>query len=122
MEQTKTLGQWLVERCEQENLSLREAAAKTGLSHATIRDVMNNGRASAETIRKLAHAFGGDGNERLALEDLLLVLAGYRTPRDDRTELSQPLARLMDLVAEFSEPQLKMMARFAQFLGEMEKE
>lgn len=121
MEQTKTLGQWLVERCERENLSLREAAAKTSLSHATIRDVMNNSRASAETIKKLAHAFGGNGNERLALEDVLLVLAGYRTPRDDHSELSQPLARLMDLVAEFSEPQLKMMARFAQFLGEMEK-
>ncbi|MBA7716842.1 hypothetical protein ES703_125924 [subsurface metagenome] len=42
---------------------------------------MKRDRASPETIRKLAAGFGGDGtNERLALEDHLLMLGGHRTP------------------------------------------
>ncbi|GAH20429.1 unnamed protein product, partial [marine sediment metagenome] len=61
-------------------------------------------------------------NERLALEDSLLILAGYRTERPEGEDLSQPLARLMDMVANFNEPQLKLMTRFAEFLTEMEKE
>jgi len=77
---------------------------------------------SPETIKKLAHAFGEDGNQRLALEDSLLILAGYRTERPKGRDLSQPLARLMDMVANFDEPQLKLMAHFAEFLAETEKE
>jgi len=50
----KNLSQWLKDRCEQEHLSLREAGAKTGLSHSTIDDVIKGGHPSAETIRKLA--------------------------------------------------------------------
>ncbi len=120
--QTKGLGQWLNERCKAEHLSLRQAAAKSGLSHATIADIMKGTSPSPETIRKLALAFGENGNERLALEDSLLILAGYRTERPEGEDLSQPLARLMDMVANFNEPQLKLMARFAEFLTEMEKE
>lgn len=120
MGRTNGLGQWLEERCEEEHLSLRQSAAKTGLSHATISAVINGGRPSADTIQKLAKAFGGDGAERLALEEKLLTLAGYRTSHGDK-EISQPIARLMDLVAQFSEPQLKLMCSFAKFLAEMEK-
>lgn len=120
--QPRRIGEWLDEQCKQRGLSLRQAADKTGLSHATIRDIRNNGTASAESIRKLAQTFGGDNHEKLALEDKLLVLAGYRTPRPEGEELSQPLARLMDLVSGFSEAQLKLMARFAEFLSEMEKD
>ena len=72
------LGQWLRERCRREHLSLRQAAARSGLSHATLAQVIKSGHASPETVRKLAQAFDGDG--RLALEDYLLVLAGHRTP------------------------------------------
>ncbi len=75
------LGRWLRERCQRERLSLRQAAARSGLSHATLAKVIKSGHASPETIRKLAAGFGGDGtNQRLALEDHLLVLAGHRTP------------------------------------------
>ena len=120
--QTKGLGQWLKERCKAERLSLRQAAVRSGLSHATIADIMKGTSPSPETIRKLALAFGENGNERLALEDSLLILAGYRTQRPDGEDISQPLARLMDKVANFSEPQLKLMARFAEYLADLEKE
>ena len=120
--QVAGLGQWLKDRCQAEGLSLRQAAAKTGLSHATIADVINGTSPSPETIKRLSHSFGGDGNEGLALEDSLLILAGYRTQRPDGEDLNQPMARLMDKVANFSEPQLKLMARFAEYLAEMEKE
>jgi len=114
------IGQWLQERCQRERLSLREAAARTGLSHATISDTIKGSHPSAETMRKLAQAFGGDGHQRLALEDRLLVLAGYRTGRP-REKLSKPLAQLMDKVRQFDEPRLKMMTRFADFLAEIEE-
>lgn len=115
-----SLGQWLEQMCKREGLSLRKAAAKTGLSHGTIGDIKNGVQPSAETIRKLAHAFGGNGKRGLVLEDQLLMLAGYRTGRPDEG-LSEPMARLMDRVSEFSESQLKVMSRFADFLAEMEK-
>ena len=92
--QATGLGSWVVERCRVEGLSLRQAAAKTGLSHATIRDIMNGGSASAETIRKLAAGFGGDGEAtRLAVEDKLLTLCGYRSERPEE-KLSEPMGRL----------------------------
>jgi len=123
VEEQTGLSQWLKDKCHAEGLSTRQAAAKTGLSHATISDIINGASLpSPETIKRLAHAFGGDGNERLALEDSLLILAGYRTQRPDGEDLSQPLARLMDKVANFSEPQLKLMARFAEYLADLEKE
>lgn len=112
-EKQDTIGQWLANICR--GLSLREAGAKTGLSHATIRDIINTSHADPESIRKLAQAFGGDTNGRFALEDRLLVLAGYRTPRPEE-ELSEPLAKLMDAVKGFDELQLKMMSKFAHFL------
>jgi len=117
------LSQWLKDRCKAEGLSTRQAAARTGLSHATISDIINGASLpSPETIKRLTKAFGEDGNERMALEDSLLILAGYRTQRPDGEDLSQPLARLMDKVANFSEPQLKLMARFAEYLAGLEKE
>jgi len=116
----ESLGQWLKDRCKAERLSMRQAAVKVGLSHATIADIVKGASPSPETIRKLAQAFGGSGNEKLALEDGLLILAGYRTPRSEGEELSVPLAQLMDRLNQFSEPQIKIMTRFAEFLTEME--
>ena len=101
---------------------LRRAATKTGLSHATIQHIINGGSVSSESIRRLAQAFGGDGNERLALEDAMLIIAGHRTRRPEGQELSQPLARLIDMVSRFNESQLKLMAHFVEFLAKMEKE
>ena len=80
MENPGKLSQWLQAVCQKRNLSLRQAAAKTGLSHTAVRNIIAGGsRPLPETIRKLAQGFGGDGaTERLALENRLLVLAGYR--------------------------------------------
>jgi len=92
----KELSRWLKDRCQSEHLSLRQAAARTGLSHVTIADVIKGGRPLPETIRKLAAGFGGDGtNMRFALEDYLLTLAGYRSERPGE-KLSELLAQLMD--------------------------
>lgn len=113
------LGEWLQERCQRESLSLRQAGAKAGLSHATIRDIVNGNAASPTTIRKLARAFGGDGQQELAaLEDKLLTLAGYRGERPE-VEISETMGRLLDRIGGFSESQLKMMERFADFMAEM---
>ncbi|MBA7637670.1 hypothetical protein ES703_45316 [subsurface metagenome] len=116
---TAGLGGWLAERCREEGLSLRQAAAKTGLSHTTIDAIMGGGSASAATIRKLAQAFAGNGQRRLVLEDKLLILAGYRTPRDGE-ELSEPLARVIDKLSQFSKSHLKLMEHFADFISDME--
>ena len=84
------LGKWLKETCQRQRLSLRQAANKTGLSHTTIAQLMKGTGASPQTIRKLATAFSEKGKQRWALEDKLFVLAGYRTDRLDREELSEP--------------------------------
>jgi len=121
--QVSGVGQWLKEMCQKQGLSLRQAAAKTGLSHGTIEGIIRGAAPSPETIRRLAQSFGGDGhNEKLALEDSLLILAGYRTPRPEGQDLTQPLARLLDAVAHFDEAKLKLMADFAEYLTRLEKE
>ena len=117
-----SLGSWLEEKCKSERLSLRQAAAKTSLSHSTLANIRKgNSNVSGETIKKLARYFSGDGTrKRLVLEDRLLVLAGYRTERPE-DEPSELMARLMDILSQFSKQQLKIMARFGEFLAEMEK-
>ena len=111
-----TLGGWLGKKCQEERLSYRKAAEKTGLSHATIADIINGNRPSAATVKKLAEAFSGNGeHQRVAMEDFLLSLCGYRSEKKEG-ELSEPLARLMDKLSEFSEAQLEIMERFADFV------
>ena len=119
MEEQGGLGQWLQERCKREHLSLRKAAAKTGLSHATIRDIINGSGATPETIRKLVAAFGGGENQRFALEGKLLVLAGYRSERPEG-ELTEPMAELMDKVKKFGEAEIRIMVCFTDYLVEKE--
>jgi len=120
MAEPRGLGRWLKERCQEEHLSLRRAGDKTGLSHSTIQAIMNGGRASPETISKLAHSFGGNHNETIALEDELFILAGYRTKSE--LEISQPLARLIDVIKDFSQPQLRVMSAFATYLAEVNQD
>ena len=123
MKERVSLSEWLEERCKREHLSLRQAAARTGLSHATIADIRKGVRPVPETIQKLAKSFGGDGpNQRLALEDYLLTLAGYRTPRPEGEEPSVAYATLIDKVRGLSQPQLEMMVSFADFLMKIEGE
>lgn len=113
--QLTSVGQWLKEKCQQERLSLREAGKRTGLSHSTIQAVINGGRPSPQTVTKLATVFGGDGeNERAALEDKLLFLAGWR---NREAEISQPVSQLIDIVKDFSEPQLRVVSAFASYLA-----
>jgi transcriptional regulator with XRE-family HTH domain len=53
-------------------LSARQAALRSGINHATISALIQGARASRETLKQLASAFGTD-------ELLLLRLAGYAT-------------------------------------------
>lgn len=117
---SESLSQWLKERCEQEGLSLRQAAAKTGLSHSTIAALINGGGASRQTIRSLALAFGGDGKLGLVLEDKLLTLAGFRTERGEEG-LTETMAELLDKLNQLSEPQLKLVGHFAEYLSKLEE-
>ena len=114
------LGSWLHQRCQEERLSLRQTAAKTGLSHTTIESIIKGASPSPQAIRKLAQPFSRGENERLALEDHLLTLAGYRTQRVG--EISLPMARLLDVIAPFREKQIKLMLDFADFLIEVDRE
>ena len=116
-----TLGQWLAEKCRSEGWSLRQTAEKSGLSHATIADITKGSQPSAESIKRLAKAFTDDGDHhRLALEDKLLTLAGYRSPRPEEAT-NELVARLLDKVAGFSEPQLEMVGHFLDFINILEK-
>ena len=117
---TKGLGIWLEGRCNHEKLSLRQAAEKTGLSHATIKAVIDTGRASPETIKKLAQSFSGNHHEQMALEDSLLILGGCRTERPE-VEISEPLARLLDKMSRFNEAQLRVVEQFTDFISGMGK-
>lgn len=118
--QTSGVGEWLKERCQREGLSLREAGAKADLSHGTIEGIIKGACPAPETIKKLARAFGGNGQQQtLALEDSLLILAGYRTERPD--DISQALGRLIDLVTDFDDTRLKLMGDFAEYLARMEQ-
>ena len=119
---TETVSDWLRKRCEQTGLSLRQVGAKAGLSHTTIAEVLN-GKATPNpgTIKKLALAFGGNGQRRLVIEDRLLVLAGYRT-RHPKPELSETMAHLLDKVEQLDEPQVKLLSHFVDFLVGIEAE
>jgi len=118
-----SFSEWLGLKMETDRLSLRGAAAMVGISHGTIADILKGVSPAPETIKKLAKAFSNDGEKtRLALEDELLVLAGYRTERKEEGKMNTNLARLMDEVGDFSEPQLRLMTEFAKFLKESEGE
>jgi len=115
------LGDWMKETCKKQGLSLRQVAARTNLSHGTIADIIKGAHPSPKTIRKLAECFAGQGYERLALEDELLVLSGYRTRRPEGQNLSPSLARLMDAASQLSGPQFRLMMRFAELLADVDR-
>ena len=110
-------AKWLGERCREERLSYRQAAARAGLSHATIAVARKGARPAADTIKKLAAAFSNNGsNQRVALEDYLLTLCGYRS-QPPEIKLSEPLARLVDKLTHYSEAQLQLVDQFASYIS-----
>ena len=112
-----SISLWVEEQCRAEQLSLRKAAAKIGVSHNTIASIINGERPSPDTLTKLARAFSGNGlHQRDALEDLLFCLAGYRSERA-AGEVNEPLARLLDKVEDFTPEELDVMGQFADFIA-----
>jgi len=113
-------AKWLGERCREGRLSYRQAAAKAGLSHATIAIAINGARPAADTIKKLSVAFSNDGpNQRVALEDYLLTLCGYRS-QPPEIKLSEPLAKLLDKLSHYNEAQLQLMEEFASYIAKVD--
>lgn len=113
--ETPGLAKWLEQRCHDEGLSYRQAAAKTGVSHATIATIRKGIRPSADTIVKLARAFSEGGQHQTAiLEDYLLVLCGYRSHQQE-AEFSEPLARLLDKLMKCDEKELELIEYFVDF-------
>jgi len=110
------LAAWLEQRCRVEGLSYRQAAAKAGISHATIAQIRNGTRPSAATIVKLAKAFSdGGSNQTGVLEDHLLGLCGYRSHRQEEVTLSEPLARLLDKLTRCDGKRLELIEYFVDF-------
>jgi len=110
------LSTWLQKRCREEGLSYRQVASRADLSHATVAEIINGRRPSAATINKLAEAFAGNGvHQKSALGDFLLTICGYRSNPTETTP-NEPLARLMDKLSGFSDAQLEIMERFADFV------
>lgn len=117
---TGGIGEWLEEKCRERKLSLRQAADKAKVSHTTLHSIKNGSRPTADTIRKLAVAFGEDGPaQRAALEDHLLELAGYRTGHPEETQTREPLARLVDKLSHFDDDQLKLVETIVDFCTTM---
>lgn len=114
-QKTPALAAWLEKRCQAEGLSFRQAATKTGISHATIASIIKGVRPSAATVVKLAKAFGSNGQNHVAeLEDELLGLCGYRSAVPE-IKVSEPLARLLDKLSECDEERLKLIESFVDF-------
>jgi transcriptional regulator with XRE-family HTH domain len=100
-------------------LSYRQAAARAGLSHSTIYDIINGARPSADTIKKLAAAFSNDGyHYKRALEIALLYRCGYLLAEPEIT-LSEPVARLVDKIGPFTTDQLELMVQFADYIAKV---
>ena len=117
---SNALGAWLKERCKKDRLSLRQAAVKASLSHATISDIINGGRPSAATIVKLAEAFGNGGNQKAELKDLLLSLSGYRGESNNE-EMSEPKSRVIAKINNLNPEQLELIEHLAGFVTEAGK-
>lgn len=55
----ETISKWLTDICQEQHLSLRGAASKTGLSDSTIAGLEQGVSPSSQTLKKLAQGFGG---------------------------------------------------------------
>jgi len=112
---SNALGAWLKERCKKDRLSLRQAAVKASLSHATISDIMKGGRPSAATIVKLAESFGDNGQQQAELKDLLLSLSGYRGDQNNG-KTSEVMARVINKLSHLKTDQLELIEQLAGFV------
>lgn len=112
----ETLQQWLKGKCKQERLSVRNVGIRCGLSHTTIAEILKGQGVMGSTIKKLAQGFATSEAEKLALEDKLLILAGFRSERPEESTLTESQAHLIAKVKLAGEAEVEMMLSFASFL------
>ncbi len=110
------LGEWLRLICKERRLSLRQAEKIIGISHSTVNFIMRGHPVNLRTVQKLAKAFGDGECHRRALEDKLMVMAGFR---QRPIEVSEAVGRLLDGIGDFSDDEFKILAEFADYLKEI---
>ena len=102
-------------------MSIRKLAGRAGLNYVTVAEIRNGSRPSPETIKKLAATFSNNGaNQKVALEDYLLSICGYRSEPTDG-ELSESQARLLDKVSHFNQTQFRLVEEFADYVAKVEQ-
>ena len=110
------LGKWLEKTCKDRRLSLRQAEKLIGISHSTVNFIIRGHPVQFRTVQKLAKAFSDGDCHRKALEDKLMVMAGYR---HKPIEVSVAVGQLLDSVEGFSDDEFKILARFADYIVEI---
>lgn len=118
MENKTGLAQWLENKLNQEHLSLRQASFRVGLSHATLADILHGSHPLPGTLKKLAKAFGGPC--RLALEDHLFALTGYRSDR--MTEAGPYFLEIIPLLSAEHQHVVEVLVRELAKVEEIEGE
>lgn len=79
MDTTSPLGNYILELCERQNLSMREASIRSDLSPETIGVIVRRGvstKPRPETLRQIADALGGSFQK-------MMVLAGHLPPSNN---------------------------------------
>ena len=85
MDNQSPLGQYILELCQRQNLSLREASVKSNLAPETISQILRRGRSTkprSDTLNAIADALGGDFTQ-------MMRLAGHLPPAPTESRLRE---------------------------------
>ncbi|RPJ40098.1 MAG: XRE family transcriptional regulator [Planctomycetaceae bacterium] len=66
-----TFAEWLIERCEEQNLSWSEASRRAGLAHNAISEIVNGAPAGVKRVSALAGLFGVRTEDALRMAGIL---------------------------------------------------
>ena len=83
MTNTSPVGRYILKLCQDQNLSMREASIRSGLSPEAIGVIVRRGATSKprpDTLRLIADGIGGDFNR-------MMILAGHLPPEPDPDRL-----------------------------------
>ena len=117
---TSRLGEYILELCERNRLSMREASIEAGLGTETIGVIIRRGNTTTprpDTLRLIADALGGN-------YEYMMRLAGHLDPlppQDDpelRAMLDE-IARLWQIIKKHQPDRIPTLARMAQMQAEL---
>jgi transcriptional regulator with XRE-family HTH domain len=81
------LGQYIVQLCQKQNLSMREASSRSGLAPETISKILRRGestRPRPQTLQAMADGLGGDFEHLMVLAGHLPAIAEGQDPEIER--------------------------------------